>query len=796
MAVLTDQQRKFYEETRKVTKQEIADLENQIQEELQRVKQRIAELQAAQKAARQMYDAACQRLGIPNDMEEQGSRVSSRLRERCHSATRAGGCGWLLLSLVCDRVRAAAAAHGLVDQVGHPVPAGDAATRRRSRSGRHRARVRARCRDRFSSPPRAPPTSRRRRELCPGSAPTTSRRSSPRRRTSFSRPPPATTPASSTGCGHSTSRSAPSTSPRSRVSPTRVALVGRYWDAARPPRRSPTSSRGRFAAASRRGGTLPRRRALYVVWWEPLIVAAPGTFHDDLLPPRRPRTTSRRRCRPLPARRPGGAPRPPPRGRRDARRARRACYLRRRVATAPAPTDRVRCTARVIWLPADPASRPGPRLPDALERWSPHVRRRRETAGRPRPALRPSCSPRWRGACSSAVPAASARRCRRVAPRATPTATAARSSCTSGCRASPSPSPSAPRSRWPAPRSSRCSPTRSPTPSCSASRAAARRPRRRRSRSSRPLRSGSSRPPRWPAPPSPRRSCGGWLAGPLGPSPTRMILAGVAVNAATSARDPHHPRARAVAPPTRRPRDHHGLVRRGLAAGRVSGCSPTCSCPRSCCSIHGRDLGLLATGEESAASLGVEVALVAAARLPRRGRAGRRRRRVRRRDRVRRPRHAPPVPSRLGHQPAAPAGPRMALAGAALTVLGDLAGPARSSRPPSCPVGVVTAVARRAVLRRAAAEVAVTLLAAAGVARRIRRTRRRRRRRSLAVVTGSLRRHPRSQRRRKEHAPPPARRHPARAPAAPSSCSVAPLPSWRRREVAKVIGFVPQLRQL
>lgn len=73
MSVLTEQQRKFYEETLKVTKQEIQDLENQIQEELQRVKQRIAELQAAQKAARQMYDAACQRLGIPNDLEESAS---------------------------------------------------------------------------------------------------------------------------------------------------------------------------------------------------------------------------------------------------------------------------------------------------------------------------------------------------------------------------------------------------------------------------------------------------------------------------------------------------------------------------------------------------------------------------------------------------------------------------------------------------------------------------------------------------------------------------------------------------
>ena len=73
MSALNDQQRKFYEETLRVTKQEINDLEGQIQEELQHVKQRIADLQNAQKAARQMYDAACQRLGIPNDLEEAAS---------------------------------------------------------------------------------------------------------------------------------------------------------------------------------------------------------------------------------------------------------------------------------------------------------------------------------------------------------------------------------------------------------------------------------------------------------------------------------------------------------------------------------------------------------------------------------------------------------------------------------------------------------------------------------------------------------------------------------------------------
>ncbi len=67
---LNEEQRKFYENTLKVTKQEISDLEDQIQEELARVKECLADLQNGQKAARQMYAAACLRLGIQNDMEE------------------------------------------------------------------------------------------------------------------------------------------------------------------------------------------------------------------------------------------------------------------------------------------------------------------------------------------------------------------------------------------------------------------------------------------------------------------------------------------------------------------------------------------------------------------------------------------------------------------------------------------------------------------------------------------------------------------------------------------------------
>lgn len=67
---LTPDQKNFYQNTLTVTKKEISELEDLIQQELAKVKDRLNELQAAQKAARQMYDAACQRLGIPNDLEE------------------------------------------------------------------------------------------------------------------------------------------------------------------------------------------------------------------------------------------------------------------------------------------------------------------------------------------------------------------------------------------------------------------------------------------------------------------------------------------------------------------------------------------------------------------------------------------------------------------------------------------------------------------------------------------------------------------------------------------------------
>jgi ElaB/YqjD/DUF883 family membrane-anchored ribosome-binding protein len=73
MPALTEQQRKFYEQSVEMTRQEVSDLKDQIEEELSKVKERIADLQNAIAAARQMHEAACNRLGIPNDLEDEDS---------------------------------------------------------------------------------------------------------------------------------------------------------------------------------------------------------------------------------------------------------------------------------------------------------------------------------------------------------------------------------------------------------------------------------------------------------------------------------------------------------------------------------------------------------------------------------------------------------------------------------------------------------------------------------------------------------------------------------------------------
>ena len=68
---LSDEQSKFYRQTMEMTQQQINDLNGQIEEELAKVKERLAELQTAKNAAKQIYDGACKILGVENDLEKE-----------------------------------------------------------------------------------------------------------------------------------------------------------------------------------------------------------------------------------------------------------------------------------------------------------------------------------------------------------------------------------------------------------------------------------------------------------------------------------------------------------------------------------------------------------------------------------------------------------------------------------------------------------------------------------------------------------------------------------------------------
>ena len=73
---LSEDQVRFYKQTMEMTRQQINDLNTQIEEELAKVKDRLAELQAAKNAAKQIYDGACKMLGVENDLETSESETT------------------------------------------------------------------------------------------------------------------------------------------------------------------------------------------------------------------------------------------------------------------------------------------------------------------------------------------------------------------------------------------------------------------------------------------------------------------------------------------------------------------------------------------------------------------------------------------------------------------------------------------------------------------------------------------------------------------------------------------------
>jgi ElaB/YqjD/DUF883 family membrane-anchored ribosome-binding protein len=72
---LSKEQEQFYQTTLEMTKKQIVELNSQIEEELAKVKERLADLQNAKNAAKQIYDGACKMLGVENDLEKEDVAV-------------------------------------------------------------------------------------------------------------------------------------------------------------------------------------------------------------------------------------------------------------------------------------------------------------------------------------------------------------------------------------------------------------------------------------------------------------------------------------------------------------------------------------------------------------------------------------------------------------------------------------------------------------------------------------------------------------------------------------------------
>ena len=75
---LSKEQTQFYQQTLDMTRRQINDINSQIEDELAKVKERLAELQNAKNAAKQIYDGACKILGIENDLEKDEDEMTTQ----------------------------------------------------------------------------------------------------------------------------------------------------------------------------------------------------------------------------------------------------------------------------------------------------------------------------------------------------------------------------------------------------------------------------------------------------------------------------------------------------------------------------------------------------------------------------------------------------------------------------------------------------------------------------------------------------------------------------------------------
>lgn len=73
---LTKEEASVFERRLHMAKQQLVDIDAEIERELQQVRERIAALQQKREGPLKMYDAACTMLGIANEFDPNGSNPS------------------------------------------------------------------------------------------------------------------------------------------------------------------------------------------------------------------------------------------------------------------------------------------------------------------------------------------------------------------------------------------------------------------------------------------------------------------------------------------------------------------------------------------------------------------------------------------------------------------------------------------------------------------------------------------------------------------------------------------------
>ena len=79
--MLTDQQKQKFEIARQMAREELEQLDKEINTELVRVKEKLLELQQAKKAVKQIHDGACARLGVKSIIEMKDFNLSDLVKQ-------------------------------------------------------------------------------------------------------------------------------------------------------------------------------------------------------------------------------------------------------------------------------------------------------------------------------------------------------------------------------------------------------------------------------------------------------------------------------------------------------------------------------------------------------------------------------------------------------------------------------------------------------------------------------------------------------------------------------------------